>query len=382
MPEFSSLFGAEQELLFRSAVAFLREHRVREAGADPRTLLREITALGWLSLGAPGDAAEGGIISAATLAEAHGYAGVHSPFIAAIVATAALRQTDAGAEHGWYDGVASVLTVPAVVDLPGDGAGAVRYRGIASGVELSGTKIAVEFAGMAGLLLVAAGNDVDDSAALFLVPAHAGGIDGSTGITLKLTPSAGNPWASAVYFDRLPAGRPAATGGTALAAIEQLQQTGAALRAAELAGIGRAALELTLDYARARVQFGRPIGSFQAVHHHCADMLRDLTATRLLAAQAAWRLENGMPAGRAVHMAKAKASEAVPALLRLAHQVCGGAGFYQDFPLASYSNRAIDARASYGTAHEHRRHLVTLLRRDPGALRHEDEHPLHIGVLH
>jgi alkylation response protein AidB-like acyl-CoA dehydrogenase len=105
-------------------------------------------------------------------------------------------------------------------------------------------------------------------------------------------------------------------------------------------------------------------------------MLRDLVATRLLVAQAAWRLQEGLPAAREVAMAKAKASEAIPALLRLAHQVTGGVGYYRDYPLEGFYRRALDAAASYGGPLEHRRALAELAARDPAALRRPDgPHP-------
>jgi alkylation response protein AidB-like acyl-CoA dehydrogenase len=146
----------------------------------------------------------------------------------------------------------------------------------------------------------------------------------------------------------------------------------AALKAAELTGIGQAALDLTVAYARDRIQFGRPIGSFQGVQHHCAEMSRDLTVTRLLARQAAARIDSGRDARREVSIAKAKASEVIPALTRTAHQIHGAVGYYRDYPLELSYHRAIAAAASYGTAADHRRALARLLREEPAAFRGEN----------
>jgi alkylation response protein AidB-like acyl-CoA dehydrogenase len=151
--------------------------------------------------------------------------------------------------------------------------------------------------------------------------------------------------------------------------VQAMIQRSAALKAAELTGIGQAALDLTVSYARERIQFGRPIGSFQGVQHHCAEMSRDLTVTRLLARQAAARIESGRDARREVSIAKAKASEVIPALTRTAHQIHGAVGYYRDYPLELSYHRALAAAASYGTAADHRRALARLLREDPQAFR-------------
>jgi alkylation response protein AidB-like acyl-CoA dehydrogenase len=274
-------------------------------------------------------------------------------------ALAAWLLRDAGLSEPPHDLLAGIaagrtLIVPAVADAPRTAAPhPTRFTRSGDDLRLEGEKLFVEFAGSADALLVNAVAG-DGEPALFLVPREAAGVH------VETLPTAAGGQQSAVRFAQVAVGAPLATGQPVEAALEQLWLHGAALRAAELTGIGRAALELTLDYVRTRTQFGRPIGSFQAVQHHCADMLRDLTATRLLVAQAAWRLQEGLPAAREVAMAKAKASEAIPALLRLAHQVTGGVGYYRDYPLEGYYRRAVAAAAAYGGPLEQRRLLAAL----------------------
>src|SRR5262249_41492366 len=96
--------------------------------------------------------------------------------------------------------------------------------------------------------------------------------------------------------------------------------------------------------------------------------------TQLLVAQAASRLDRGLPSEREVRMAKAKASEVIPTLLRLAHQVTGGIGYYQGYPLERYSRRALKLAASCGNAREHRRRRAELRRVDSSTLCHDDGH--------
>ncbi|HLZ71795.1 MAG TPA: acyl-CoA dehydrogenase family protein [Dehalococcoidia bacterium] len=367
--ELPSLLGEEQELLFQNARRLLRERRE----ADWPSLWRELTALGWLevclpvALGGPAS----GALSAFTLAEALGAAGVQTPFVAAVLCGWLLR--DAGVAEKQRrlleELVAGrMLVVPVVEDAPDDRRQTCASRD-GSGWRLDGDKLFVECAAAADTLLVSAALSGDDGGpALFAVPRGAGGVQ------IETMRSAGGDELHAVRFAGVIVGAPLPAEDQVGQAVERLRLHGAALRAAELAGIGRAALELTLEYVRRRTQFGRPIGSFQAVQHHCADMLRDLVATRLLVAQAAWRLHEGLPAAREVAMAKAKASEAVPELLRLAHQVTGGVGYYRDYPLEGFYRRAIDAAASYGGPLEHRRFLAGLAAQDPALLRREDGH--------
>jgi alkylation response protein AidB-like acyl-CoA dehydrogenase len=356
---FRSLLCEEQELLFENAVRLMRDEAARDAG--PLAIWRAMQRLGWIE-GCMGGAPSR-FASACTLAEAHGAAGVQSPFVASALALWLLEAIGRTPEAG-------LLTVPAVfAPPPSSGMAAARYRRDGAGGTLSRCSFYVEHAADAGQLLVAAafGGEPKQTAFMLLpVPA--------AGVRLLPLDTSGGRYQYAVRFDGAACGTPLATGVIAQAAVDRLLLHGALLRAAELAGIGRAALELTLRYSKQRVQFGRPIASFQAVHHHFADMLRDLTAARLLVAQAADRLDAGLPVEREIRMAKAKASEAIPALLRTAHQLTGGAGFYRDYPLEGFYRRALDARASYGNALEHRRRLAALHRENPDALRHEDAH--------
>jgi 3-oxocholest-4-en-26-oyl-CoA dehydrogenase beta subunit len=210
---------------------------------------------------------------------------------------------------------------------------------------------------------------------LVLVPADA------KGITRRRLPAAGGEALWAVTFEGVTVPHDAVIGaaGGAWPHVERLLLRGAAMKSAELVGIGQAALDLTVAYAGTRVQFGRAIGTFQAVQHHCADMYRDITVSRLLVWQAAARLDSGKSALREVAMAKAKASEAIPAVTRTAHQIHGAFGFYRDYPLELYYHRAFAAAATYGDVNHQRRALARLLRDDPEQFRgdHRHELPVH-----
>jgi alkylation response protein AidB-like acyl-CoA dehydrogenase len=147
-------------------------------------------------------------------------------------------------------------------------------------------------------------------------------------------------------------------------AAEALTDLGATYVSAELLGGAARVLELTTDYAKARVQFGRPIGSFQAVKHRCADMLVDVEGMRSTAYHAAWSVGAGeRDAAVAASTAKAWCSDASRRVMASGLQVHGGIGFTWEHDMHLYLKRAQLDQVSFGDAVFHRERLATLLRR-------------------
>src|SRR5439155_12045077 len=115
-------------------------------------------------------------------------------------------------------------------------------------------------------------------------------------------------------------------------------RAGALARSAEMVGAASHLLDLTVEHARTRVQSGRPIGSFQAIQHHCADMLRHVDAARVLLYRAAWKMETEQPCAADVAMAKAYAGDGCLAVARKAHQVLGAIGYCEEHVLHRFHN--------------------------------------------
>jgi alkylation response protein AidB-like acyl-CoA dehydrogenase len=136
--------------------------------------------------------------------------------------------------------------------------------------------------------------------------------------------------------------------------------------AAELLGVAQRALDLAVAYAKDRVQFGRPIGSFQAVKHRCADMLVDVEGMRSAVYWAAWTLGDADSGeeDRAIAASTAKAwcSDAAHRVLASALQVHGGIGFTWEHDLHLYLKRAQLDAVAFGDATHHRARLARLLR--------------------
>jgi alkylation response protein AidB-like acyl-CoA dehydrogenase len=125
--------------------------------------------------------------------------------------------------------------------------------------------------------------------------------------------------------------------------------------AAQLVGLARRMIDLTVDYTKERTQFGVPIGSFQAVKHHLADARIALEFARPLVYRAAWSVAEGEP-GRPVDvsMAKAQASDAAMLAARHALQCHGAMGYSFEYDLHLYMKRAWALAAAWGDAAWHR----------------------------
>ncbi len=138
---------------------------------------------------------------------------------------------------------------------------------------------------------------------------------------------------------------------------------GATALAAEMLGCASAALDMSVEHARDREQFGRPIGSFQAVKHRCADMLVDVEGMRSATWWAAWCLATGDPQrSAAASVAKVWCSDAAGRVLTSALQVHGGIGFTWESDLHLYLKRVEYDRRAFGTATAHRDRLAAVLR--------------------
>jgi alkylation response protein AidB-like acyl-CoA dehydrogenase len=114
-------------------------------------------------------------------------------------------------------------------------------------------------------------------------------------------------------------------------------------------------LDMCVSYAKEREQFGRPIGTFQAVQHHCANMLIDIEGGRYITYKAAWMLSQSIPCTMQVAAAKAWVSEAYKRVVSLGHQVMAGTGYMEEHDMPLYSRRAKAAEFAYGGANFYRK---------------------------
>ena len=143
--------------------------------------------------------------------------------------------------------------------------------------------------------------------------------------------------------------------------VESTLRRATALQCAEIVGVAEQALDMASKYVQTRIQFERPIGTFQAVQHRLADMFIQVEGARWTAYQAVWRISNGLPADREVAMAKAWASDACQKVAFSAQQVHGGLGVDLDYDLNYYFRLAKSLELNLGSAAFHKRALETHL---------------------
>jgi alkylation response protein AidB-like acyl-CoA dehydrogenase len=215
-----------------------------------------------------------------------------------------------------------------------------------SGGKLTGAKLFVTDAAAASFLVVAARNGV------FVVDAKAAGI--------KISPMAGMDLTRKIYsveFNNTPAEKLGASQNLASA----LDIATAAL-AAEMVGGMQRTLDITVQYAKTRKQFGKPIGQYQAVQHHCADMYLETESSRSAAYYAGWALEENAPdAVQAVSIAKMYSSDAGRTVGNRGIQVYGGMGFTWENDLHLYYRRAKASETMLGDATFHRERLAKMV---------------------
>jgi alkylation response protein AidB-like acyl-CoA dehydrogenase len=380
----------DQQLLHETALTFARSAmtpaRIREleeadAGFDA-AVWKQMAEMGWAGALFPEQygGAEAGSVELALVIEALGQGAIPSPIFSTVI-EAGLLLLDAGSagqRDNWLTRIATgdAILTTAILEASG-GLRPEEIRTLitpsGNGFTVSGTKLFVRDAGSAEVI-ICAGRSGEKPADLTLVAIP----HDAPGLRLRRMRAAGGESLWEATFEGVAVDGDAVVGepSGAWPHIARLHLRGAAFKAAELVGLGQASLDLTVSYAKTREQFGGPIGRFQGVHHHCAEMYRDLQVSRLLAWQASASLDEGLACGREVSMAKAKCSEVMPALTRMAHQIHGAIAYYRDYPLELYYHRAIAAQAAYGDAGHHRRELSELLRKDPNGFRGEDRHEL------
>jgi alkylation response protein AidB-like acyl-CoA dehydrogenase len=333
---------SEQAMLVESVRAFLARRwalatvRTLEAegrGFD-RDVWREMARLGWLGLETP--AVAGGsaqsFVETVLVCEEMGRALLPSPFVATVAIAMPLLGGNA-ARH-WLPRVASGDALATLALAEPGWRGPWEHPALRlNGSRLTGRKAFVPFAADADLLLVAVAG-----------PSVVAVERGAPGVACTRQATFGGDPSYDMVFDGAIA-EPLGPGGDVL---PQALDRGATATLAYLAGACERVLAMTIDYAKTRRQFGRPIGSFQAVAHRCVDMRSDIDALRVLVRRAAWSLTSGRRDDVEVGSAVAYGLEAVRRVFLHAHQVHGAIGFSMEHDLQLFTRRAKAAELQWG----------------------------------
>ena len=239
----------------------------------------------------------------------------------------------------------------------------VNVRAIMRGQEyaLNGTKLFIQYGASAGYyIVVTRTRDTDDYAdglTVFLVDANAKGI---TKTPLK---SMADDKQCEIVFNQVMVSRQDILGPLhkAWPALQKVITLATIATCAEMSGNARAALEHAVEYAKHRVQFGKPIGSFQAIQHYAANMLTDADAATLAVYDAASRVDAGLSCEMEASQAKAVCSEACHRVTAKGHQIMGGIGFYKEQDMQLWYRRAKVFEQLFGDTEYHREKVAQLM---------------------
>jgi len=366
----------EQELIKSSArevleaecpMSHVREMEADATGYSPE-LWGKMAELGWMGLALPEEhgGLGNGFLDLCLLIEEMGRARLPSPFVPSVVlgGLPILHFGTDAQKSEFLPAVAEGRCILTYAELePGSGWGAHRVDCVATpdGDEflLAGSKTLDPYASAADYLLVVARREgaAKGALTLLLVDARA---DGITRVPVETIASdhledvtfTGVRVGNNRVLGALDEGRPI---------VEAIDLWGSAARSAEMVGGAERMLEMTVDYAKERQQFGRPIGSFQAVHHHCANMAIDVLGSRFITYEAIWHLDEGLEASSIVSMAKAWTGSAYRRVCSLGHQVHGAIGYTHEHDLHFYLRHAAASDLAFGDVDYHREQVAQQL---------------------
>lgn len=339
--------------------AQVRRHMESPVGYDPLLWAQMSDELGLVGLAIPEEFGGQGFtfVELGVIAEELGRALVPSPYFASAVlaSSALLGSGDDEAQRRYLPGIASGATIASLAVTEESGrweAGAIqaRARHESGGWVLDGAKTYVLDGCSADVLLVAA--HTDSGLSLFVVD--------SLDSVARRALSALDPTRkqARIEFSATPASLVGREGG-AEAVLRSTLALGCAALAAEQVGGAQRCLEMAVAYAKARRQFGKPIGSFQAIRHKCADVFLDIECARgaaYYAVRAAAQRSSELQA--VASLAKACSSEAYARAAAANIQIHGGIGFTWEHPAHLYFKRAQSSGHLLGDASFHRRRLA------------------------
>ena len=357
-----------QKLLRDTARSYLAEHfsweRLYEVHHGEGGLSGEELAgfaeLGWFGLLVPEPAGGGAtLLDAAVVIEEFGYAAVPAPVAAANVAAALLSAAprsagDGNAIDGHLAGIARGRPLYTFSDaVRRRGSAAVNLRGGSSGDKtalastggtLSGTLPLLPFANISEFVLAPLAVEGEPAFAAVAL----------AGARLEEVEVLDRRGYANAHFGQAPFDNDAvlATGAGALELHERLDALVTALSLIELVGMMQRILEMTTEYVTTRVQFGKPIGTFQAVRHRAAELLMQTDTTRWAAYHALWRLQQDPTDSEEIWLAKHWAIGAANRVYQIAHLLHGGVGVGTEYPLHLFTQSLVAFAVRGGTMDE------------------------------
>jgi 3-oxocholest-4-en-26-oyl-CoA dehydrogenase beta subunit len=370
-------FNEDQQMLQRSfrdffrkecSSEFVRRMEKSENGFS-KEIWQKMAALGWLGLMLPEEygGLNFGMMEMVVLMEEVGSACFPSPYLSSTLAALAIAES--GTVELKNDLLPKVALGEAILCTAYLEPGARQYDPMVcvtccelltsedkgEELSLSGCKLFVTDAHVSDYILVSARlnpqlSDVS-GISLVVIPSDARGVS----LTALTTISGDKQFE--VRLDDVRVKRSNLLGeiGQGDGILKRIHQFGALAKCAELIGMGSSVMEMTVDYAKERHQFGQAIARFQAVQHRCADMLMDLESSRYITYKAAWLLDAGEAEHLAVVGAKAWVGNAISRIAAAGHQIGAATAYMSEHDMTLYSRRIKSADLAFGDAAYHRR---------------------------
>ena len=348
---------------------FVREMEENELGYTGK-FWQGLAEQGWLSMLIPEQYSGYGmnLVDMCVLLEEFGRALVPGPFISTAVLGAV--PIIVGGNEGQKQ---ELLTAVALGDLfltlaftepsarfDGDGV-ALTAKKDGDSYVLNGTKLFVPDAHVAEKMIVVTrtNGSGNDGLTLFIVDAATPGIT-----TTVLRTIAADKQCEVVFKDvKVPAITMLGQEGKGWDILEKVRRYATVAYCAYMVGLSQRDFEITLDYAKERIQFGRPIGSFQAIQHKAADMITDVDGSRFIMYRAAWAVSEDEPDQELqVSMAKAWCSDATRRVVAHGQQIHGGIGFTKEYVIQLFFRRQKMAELMWGDGDHHRARVADLLK--------------------
>jgi alkylation response protein AidB-like acyl-CoA dehydrogenase len=372
-------FSEEQEMLRSSARDFLAKEApmtyVRKMMEDDRgytdELWRKMAALGWMGLVLPEEFGGSGLdfVDMVVVLEEMGRAVLPGPFFSTVIlAGIAITEGGSAKQKAAYlpkigDGSLKATLAQLEPSARWDADGIeLTAKSEGGGYTLDGTKLFVPDANVADLFVVAGrapGSKGAEGVSLFVVDAKTAGVSVTMLKTMDQTRKLGE-----VTFKGVKVGSDAllGTAGGGWKLLERVADRGKVGLAAEMCGGAQKVLEMSVEYAKVREQFGKPIGSFQAIQHKCANMLVEVESSKSITYYAAWAVANDVAeAPLAAAMAKAYTSDAYRHTAGEGIQIHGGIGFTWEHDMHIFFKRAKSSEVTFGDATWNREVVAKLI---------------------
>lgn len=354
--EQAAIQNAVREFLAKEAKTLAREAEESEDGYS-RELWQKMADLGWMGVSFPEEygGSGGDFLDLILILEEMGKVLVPGPYIPAVICSghAILKYGSEAQRKEFLPKLTngSLMTIPALIE-PVPNAISVPIKEQVKVKDgsyvLSGVRLFVPYANLAEWFIYRAMSEKGNT--LFLINAKSPGVSYSVFNTI-----ASEKQCEVVFENvRVPKLNVLGEEGDGEKILRGINEWGALAHCGFILGLLEQVLKMSVDYAKQRVQFEKPIGSFQVIQHQCADMATDIDEVKFLTYQAAWVLSKGLSAKKEISMAKARASDACRRVSLLGVKIHGGLGIIIDQDMQLYFRRAKAAELAFGDGDFHR----------------------------